>query len=632
MLFSSCNTSCNVVDSICNINTLQENCMIHTKDHKTGYLFDPWDHMGPKRRKLMEQSWAGLFREHILQELPVNKIARYFTEGFGRPTKELYMALGVIILQQAHDITDEETLCQLAFSEQWHYALDITSPSDDATYMSSKTLWNMRKIVTDNELDSIIFNQTTDTLAKVFNVDISKQRLDSVHIRSNMRSLGRIRIFAVTIRKFLVNMKRHHKGFFETIDERFIDLYLTKNASGCFSMVKPSKSAKTLESVSSDLFELVQIFKDNIGIVSMNSYKLMERVLKEQCIITDTDNGKAVTLKKPKDISSDSLQNPSDPDATYDGHKGQGYQVQIMETYTEKKKKANEESEDESESVQEDDPDAVPACLRATHRQALNLITHVEVQTACESDANALISAIESADERNLLPDKLLADSLYGSDDNCETAKELGTEVIAPAIGSQKEDTIHLSDFTFSEKGKVISCPEGHTPVTTKHKKNRHTAAFKIDHCGNCPKRDKCPVKAGKKHYYLRYEDKIWRIAMRRAYEKTDEFKDKYRWRAGTEATMSEYDRRTGVKNLRVRGMKAVRFCATLKAVGINIFRATVVRRAKISPKPIQEWACWCVSHLCFYVKEQLCRHLCKLAKIFSESTFSAGFSGKPAG
>jgi hypothetical protein len=27
------------------------------------------------------------------------------------------MALGVIILQQAHDITDDETLCQLAFNE-----------------------------------------------------------------------------------------------------------------------------------------------------------------------------------------------------------------------------------------------------------------------------------------------------------------------------------------------------------------------------------------------------------------------------------------------------------------------------------------------------------------------------------
>ena len=78
----------------------------------------PFRSMGPKRRKLMEPSWAGLFREHILQELPINKIAPYFTEGFGRPTKELYMALGVIILQQSLDLTDDETFCQLAFSEQ----------------------------------------------------------------------------------------------------------------------------------------------------------------------------------------------------------------------------------------------------------------------------------------------------------------------------------------------------------------------------------------------------------------------------------------------------------------------------------------------------------------------------------
>jgi len=64
------------------------------------------------------------------------------------------------------------------------------------------------------------------------------------------------------------------------------------------------------------------------------------------------------------------------------------------------------------------------------------------------------------------------------------------------------------------------------------------------------------------------------RIARRRIYEQSDEFKDRYRWRAGVEATVSEYDRRTGVKHLRVRRLKAVKFCATLKALGVNIFRS----------------------------------------------------------
>jgi len=75
------------------------------------------------------------------------------------------------------------------------------------------------------------------------------------------------------------------------------------------------------------------------------------------------------------------------------------------------------------------------------------------------------------------------------------------------------------------------------------------------------------------------------RIAKRRINEQSDKFKDRYRWRAGVEVTMSEYDRRTWVKQLRVRGLKAVKFCAMLKALGVNIFRAASIRAAKMMPE-----------------------------------------------
>jgi len=53
-----------------------------------------------------------------------------------------------------------------------------------------------------------------------------------------------------------------------------------------------------------------------------------------------------------------------------------------------------------------------------------------------------------------------------------------------------------------------------------------------------------------------------------------------YRWRAGVEATMSEFDKLTGVKKLRVTGRKAVRWVATMKAAGLNLLRAARVMRA----------------------------------------------------
>src|SRR3989304_9970015 len=147
-------------------------------------------------------------------------------------------------------------------------------------------------------------------------------------------------------------------------------------------------------------------------------------------------------------------------------------------------------------------------------------------------------------------------------------------------MGTPTEKVLLLAKFEFAESGKVLACPQGHGPVKVKGKGDRYTASFELEGCQNCPRRNECPVVPGKRHFYLRYDRKAVRLAKRRAQEETPEFRDRYRFRAGIEGTISAYDARTGVKQLRVRGLEAVRFCATLKATGINIFRAAVVQRA----------------------------------------------------
>src|SRR4030043_1590596 len=228
-----------------NIST--EEHMIHIKNHKTLNMFDPLPFLGPKRRGLMETSWAKLFRDHVLFALPVDKIFKNYQWAMGRPTKELFAMLGVMILQQMHDLTDEETIHQYAFSIEWHYALDITDESDQASYLCPKTLWAMRFLLTQQNLYGVLFESVTDHLAKVFAVDTSKQRCDSVHIFSNMRPLGRIGLFRHTIKKFLINVKRHHKDLFEALDKGLTDRYVSKQGEAVFFLVKPSESIGTLE-------------------------------------------------------------------------------------------------------------------------------------------------------------------------------------------------------------------------------------------------------------------------------------------------------------------------------------------------------------------------------------------------
>ncbi|MBN1833634.1 MAG: hypothetical protein JW896_16140 [Deltaproteobacteria bacterium] len=89
--------------------------MLHIKDPRQKDLFDPWRFLSPKRRELLDQSWAGLFREELFCELPVGEVASFFDDDFGRPTKELHTVLVALLLQQSLDLTDEETANQLAF-------------------------------------------------------------------------------------------------------------------------------------------------------------------------------------------------------------------------------------------------------------------------------------------------------------------------------------------------------------------------------------------------------------------------------------------------------------------------------------------------------------------------------------
>lgn len=532
--------------------------MIRVKDHKQRDIFDPWQFLSPKRRRMLDEGWSGLFREHLLDEMPVDQIIPFFRKDFGRPSKELYSLLGALLFQQTMDYNDVETVRQLAFNIEWHYALNITEESDSAKYISEKTLWTWRQVLIENKLDQVIFNNITEKLAKVFNVDTSQQRIDSVHIQSNMRRLGRIGIFSQTIHKFLVNLKRHHQKLFDTVSEALVERYVSQKSLSAFSLVKPSDSAKTLKTVSADLYDLIEQFKDQPKVCEMHSYKLMQRVLNEQCNVQSDDTGCRVTVKKPKEIPSDSLQNPSDPDATYSGHKGQGYQVQIMETFS--------RSEDEQEK-----------------EKTLDLITHVAAEKACEHDSKALMPAIEDTQQRELGPEKVLGDTLYGSDDNHQKASESQVELIAPTHNPGRSDDIPLSQFSFDENGRVLTCPAGKAPYEVRYKKKtqRFSARFALKDCNTCPHVDHCPVIPGKKNNFLRYSDKDYRLAERRRHEASKEFIDIYRYRAGVEATMSQYDKLTGVKRLRVRGLKAVRYCATLKATGLNLLRAASVRKAR---------------------------------------------------
>ena len=228
--------------------------MFTLRDRRTGELFDRWSDFGDKRRRLMEQSWAEVFRNHLLVELPVDDLCRHLDERMGRPSKDLHVVIGVLLLQQLHDLSDAETVEALAFNMAWHYALDVRSEAD--SYFCEKTLRNYRRLFIEQGLDELLFRCLTDRLVQGFSVDTSHQRMDSTALRSAMRALTRLGIVVESISKFARELERYHPGLHEQISKEVIRRYVDREGNGAFANTAPSVSKRRLGEAGQDLLAL----------------------------------------------------------------------------------------------------------------------------------------------------------------------------------------------------------------------------------------------------------------------------------------------------------------------------------------------------------------------------------------
>lgn len=160
----------------------------------------------------------------------IEELAALFSSDMGRPSKDLPVVLGALVLQQMHDLTDAATVEAISFSLAWHYALDIRMDSD--AYVCERTLRNYRRRVIDKGLDELLFRGLTDRLIKAFDVDVKKQRLDSTAVRSAMRSMTRLGIFVEGLAKFLKELKRSHPRLYKKVDQKIIERYVSRK--GCW--------------------------------------------------------------------------------------------------------------------------------------------------------------------------------------------------------------------------------------------------------------------------------------------------------------------------------------------------------------------------------------------------------------
>ncbi len=536
-------------------------------------IFEPVVALPDAKAERLKASWADAFREHALPLIGEDLFAPMFHENNGRPNRPVRLVVGVLILKEIFGLTDEQALEHLEWNILWHHALGVTP---DEAHLAQKTLHNFRVGMMEMDAGYHLFRETTDKILSALGTSTKKQRLDSTHITSNTARLTRLGLFCETIRLFLRALLEAHPRLFKKVPEELVKRYLKDDGATRYEGAKGEVVRRRLEVCARDLWRLIVLFRPRKA-SGMREFKLLLRLLEEQCTHDDGivvpakddddsgERGEPVSAKPPKEVETDSLQTPHDPNVTDSGHQGKGYAVQVAET-------VGEDNETE-------------------------IITVVAVTPSCGSDSTATMPAIDELSARDIQPDELLVDTIYASAENAVQAEMLGTEVVGPVGGSAPKQTagegeITSADFVMNLTTQPITatCPAGHLAMSVETPDadlpERMILTFDVVTCQGCPLFNACPAKAtADGEIYVHAVDLHSRnLEIRRRVQDTDEFRKRYAARAGIEATNSELKRAHGLGRLRVRGGLAVHLAVYLKSLACNIkrmVRALLARRAR---------------------------------------------------
>jgi hypothetical protein len=514
--------------------------MIFTVDPRQNRLFDPFDGIiPPAGRKIIQVGWQGVFRHVLLEVMPVGHLAKHFSDSLGAPTKELFSMAGLVFLTDFFDWTGQDAIEAYIFRSDVQYALNL----EPGATLCTRTLERYQQLFRDNDLAAKVFDNVTAKLIDALELDVSRQRLDSTHVSSHMANFGRTKLMAVAIKRFLTQLQRHDIDAYAALPEDFRQRYAPAQAR-LFADAKDAEArTRYRQQAAEDLYFVIGRFADHPDHTRRSTYQVLITIFDQQCEL----RGAKVVVKSQ--TGGDCIQNPSDLGATYNGHKGPGYQLQIAET-----------------------------CVPVNDVQ---LITGTIPQTACEPDSDAVEPMLDQLDQACRTPDEMLVDANFAGDANVQAAAARGVDLVGPVAGGALESdpqSLSPDDFAWDERtGMVDACPAGHKPMSCS--RNEETARTRIEMpasaCLGCPFRDQCPINSTVKgKFILDFSDRERRLAGRRVEETTEVFKERYAPRAGIESTNSGLKNRLGLGRLRVRGRGSVFRLLLHKVAGWNLLRA----------------------------------------------------------
>ena len=329
------------------------------------------------------------------------------------------------------------------FDIRYQHALHTTSFKEQP--ISKNSLTNFRAAVYkyNQEYGVDLIQQEIEAQAKSFSkllkIDGKTVRMDSLMVSSSCRKLSRLEIIYSTVARLIKVIDQN-----TTLPERFKPYLEESHYNDTIYRARDKDLNSKIKKVLKDGLRLHHLYRKNKEIKQTEEFKLLSRMLKEQ-----TQKG---SIKSSKTIAPDSLQNPTDPDATY-RKKGKkkhiGYTANIVEKFDDNNR----------------------------------MIEGYDLQKNTYSDQKFAKDTIKKLDKGTTA----LIDGAYFSEEINKKAKGKGIKMIPTnLVGGGKNS--NCDKFEIEEKEHLVKkCPSGHKPVNSKFKEGSYRAHFDKKHCSTSP-------------------------------------------------------------------------------------------------------------------------------------------------
>lgn len=501
---------------------------------------DSFLNLSERDKRFLLNSWAKEFADLVFPEINERRFAVLYSDNdASRPNNPVNSMIGALILKEMFNLTDEELLESILFDIRFQYALHTTSFKEQPFSDRSFSRFRERLYLYTMETGIDLLHKEMESLAESFvkYIDISPKikRMDSLMVSSSCKKMSRLEILYTSVANMVKKVAENGENKLLKDLERYL---ASEDRNDTIYHRKNEEISSRLQQVINDATTLVAKLGDDYH--ESSEYHLLVRVLSEQ---TESDSSGNIVPKDKKEIKANSLQNPSDPDATYRykaGKSHKGYVGNIVETF------------DKNGAI----------------------ITAYDYQQNSHSDSQFCKETIEKLglQEKKTI---LLGDGAYASVENTKLALENNIELVTTALLGKSPSKVQAGFQIDTKNRKVIKCPAGYKPYKTSYyvKTGIYRASFRKTTCANCPLRDQCGAKLQKKSAFVNISEKMVQRAKYLIKLSSEEYKSLSNKRNGIEGIPSALRRRYKVDQMPVRGLVRSKIWFSFKIGAINAKR-----------------------------------------------------------